>query len=119
MIDKVGYIAGPFRGPNHWAIEQNVRHAEALALKVWGMGAAVHCPHSNTRFYQGALPDGVWLDGDLLILKRCDFIVMTHTWKISAGAIEEHRKAKEWGLAVFHETKSGAIPKLTRWLANA
>jgi hypothetical protein len=119
MIDKVGYVAGPFRAPNHWEIELNIRHAETLALKVWAMGAPALCPHSNTRFYQGVLPDDTWLDGDLFMLKRCDFIVMTHTWKKSSGAVEEHTKAKEWGIKVFYETRAGAIPKLRRWLANA
>ena len=31
---KVGYIAGPFRGPNSWEIENNIRRAETLALEV-------------------------------------------------------------------------------------
>lgn len=54
---KVIYIAGPFRGPDSWAIEQNVRAAEALALEVWRMGAVAYCPHAMTRFYQGAAPE--------------------------------------------------------------
>lgn len=27
---KVIYVAGPFRAPNSWEIEQNIRRAEAL-----------------------------------------------------------------------------------------
>ena len=58
---KVVYIAGPFRGPNAWEIEQNIRRAESLALEVWRAGAAALCPYTNTRFFQGAAPDDVWL----------------------------------------------------------
>jgi hypothetical protein len=86
----VCYIAGPFRGPDSWAIENNIRRAEALALEVWRAGAAAMCPHTNTRFFQGAAPDHVWLDGDLAILAKCDVILMTPDWERSSGARAEH-----------------------------
>jgi len=99
---KVVYVAGPFRGPDHWAIENNIRRAEALALEVWKLGAAAICPHSNTRFYQGALPDHVWLDGDLAILARCDAILLTEDWQNSQGARAEHTFAMNKGIPIFH-----------------
>ena len=58
---KVVYVAGPFRGPNAWEIEENIRRAERLALEVWRLGCACLCPHTNTRFFQGAAPDAVWV----------------------------------------------------------
>lgn len=87
---KVVYVAGPFRGPNSWEIEQNIRRAEALSLEVWRAGAAALCPHTNTRFFQGAAEDSVWLDGDLELLARCDAILMTPDWQRSSGARAEH-----------------------------
>lgn len=112
---KLGYVAGPFRGANSWEMEENIRRAERLALEVWKLGAACICPHSNTRFYQGAAPDNVWLDGDLEMLGRCDFIVMTPDWTRSEGARGEHQFALDNGLAVFY----GAGLALTTWLADA
>src|SRR3990167_526080 len=109
---KVIYIAGPFRGPNSWEIEQNIRRAEGLALEVWKAGAAAICPHANTRFYQGAAQDEVWLRGDLEILRRCDAVLMTPDWQQSTGAREEHEFARQHRIAIFY-----ALDVLINWLA--
>lgn len=107
----VVYIAGPFRGANAWDQEQNVRRAEELALQVWEAGCAAICPHTNTRHYQGALPDHVWLEGDLAIVKKCDAIIMTADWQRSEGARKEAEMASLWGIPVFYTTE-----ELAKWL---
>src|SRR5436309_15845129 len=86
---KVVYVAGPFRGKSYWDQENNIRRAETLALDAWRLGCAVICPHTNTRFFDGAVPDSVWLDGDLELLKRCDAVLMTPDWLKSTGASAE------------------------------
>ena len=98
---KVVYVAGPFRGPNSWEIENNIRRAETLALEVWRLGAACICPHTNTRFYQGAAPDQVWLEGDLELVTRCDALLMTPDWERSSGARAEEKLAQVLGIHVF------------------
>jgi nucleoside 2-deoxyribosyltransferase len=98
----VVYVAGPFRGANSWEMEQNIRRAEELALEVWRAGFACISPHLNTRCFQGVLPDQVWLDGDLAILKKCDVLLMTPDWKRSAGATAEHEYALQLGMPVYH-----------------
>lgn len=108
---KVVYVAGPFRGPNAWEIEENIRRAERLALQVWRSGAAALCPHTNTRFFQGAADDAVWLDGDLELLARCDAVILTPNWRESSGARAEHGFATSRGIPVFHE-----IRDLTDWM---
>lgn len=85
----VVYIAGPFRGKSAWDIESNIRRAETIALAAWRAGAAVLCPHTNTRFFQDAAPDDVWLDGDLELLDRCDVVLLTPDWERSSGARAE------------------------------
>lgn len=110
---KVIYVAGPFRGPGSWAIENNIRRAEALSLEVWRLGAAAVCPHTNTRFFQGAAPDDVWLDGDLAILAKCDAILMTPDWERSSGARAEESFARAQGLPVFY-----ALDALSAWLTR-
>ncbi len=109
---KVVYIAGPFRGPNAWEIEENIRRAERLALEVWRLGAAALCPHTNTRFFQGAAEDAVWLDGDIELLNRCDAVLLTPDWKLSSGARAEHDHAKGRGLPIFY-----FLVDLKTWLA--
>ena len=99
---KLIYIAGPFRAPSAWEVEQNVRLAESLALQCWRAGFAVICPHTNTRFFQGAAEDSVWLKGDLEILRRCDAVLTTHNWPVSSGARNEVSEAMRLGLPVFY-----------------
>ena len=96
------YVAGPYRGTNAWIIEENIRRAERVALESWRCGAAVICPHANTRFYQGALPDQVWLDGDLEMIMRSDVVMMVEGWEHSVGACEERRTALEMGIPVVY-----------------
>jgi len=98
----VVYVAGPYRADNNWEIEQNIRRAETLALEVWRAGGAAICPHANTRFYQGAAPDDVWLDGDLAQLARCDAVLVVPNYGASKGTIAEIQFARERGIPVFY-----------------
>lgn len=108
---KVVYVAGPYRGPDNWAIAENIRNAERLALEVWVMGAAAICPHANTAHFQGALPDAVWLEGDLVLLERCDAVVVVHPWIHSKGTEAEIEYALSKGMPVFYD-----IGMLKEWL---
>ena len=107
----VVYVAGPFRGPNAWAIEQNIRRAEELSLEVWKMGVAAICPHTNTRFFQGAADDHVWLDGDLEILRRCDAVLLVPGWENSSGTRAEVAQARSQNQPVFE-----TIGELYEWV---
>lgn len=102
---KVVYVAGPFRGRNAWYLEQNVRRAESLAREAWLAGAAVICPHANTRFFHGSGPDSIYLEGDLEILRRCDAVLLTPDWESSTGARAEVLRARELGLKVLYDIK--------------
>jgi nucleoside 2-deoxyribosyltransferase len=107
---NVIYIAGPFRGKSAWDIEQNIRIAESLSLEVWSKGMAALCPHANTRFFQGSLPDQVWIDGDIELLSRCDAVLMTPWWGTSIGAKGERQWALEHDKPVFY-----SIEDLEKW----
>jgi hypothetical protein len=98
------YIAGPFRSKkpgDHWEQTQNIRRAEALALEVWKAGHVALCPHLNTANFQGALPDDVWLDGDLELLRRCDAVLLVAGYQESAGTHREIREAVDAGIPVY------------------
>jgi len=103
---KVIYIAGAYRNGSEWGLVENIRHAEREAIKLWQNGYAVICPHKNTAHFGGLCPDGVWLDGDIEILKRCDVIYMLSNWQSSVGAKRELEVAIENGLEVRYEGKS-------------
>jgi len=113
MSQKLIYVAGPFRAPDCWQVQQNVMAAMELALKVWQAGHVAICPHANTMFYQGACPDDYWLKGDLEILRRCDAVVMVGDWIASDGAKGEESDAIEHGIPVFY-----GWDDLAQWLAG-
>lgn len=106
---KVIYIAGPFRGKSAWDIECNIRRAETLALEVWRFGCAALCPHTNTRFFQGAAEDAIWLDGGIELLRRCDAVLLVEGWENSSGTCEEIIAAVDAGIPVFASMNRLAI----------
>jgi len=109
---KVVFIAGPFRGANAWEVQQNVRQAEALAMAVWRLGAMAYCPHKNTEHFDKALPDQVFLDGNLEMLRRCDAILMTPDWERSSGAKGEYEEAFNRAMPILF-----SVEHVNHWLA--
>lgn len=100
------YIAGPYRSETLHGVVENIRRAEAVAIKYWKQGYAVICPHLNTALIDGVIPDKDILKGDLVILSRCDIVVMMKGWETSKGAIEEHHYAKSLGITIYYEGNS-------------
>ena len=120
---KVIYIAGKYRGPTPWAIEQNIRAAEDMAARVIQLGMMPLCPHANTRHMEGLADDQFFLDGTMELLRRCDAVVLVPNWRDSAGARGEVTEAQRLGMPVFglggHVdnplSESYAIQELNRW----
>lgn len=105
---KIIYVAGCYRSNCEWQLEQFIRQAEDASLRLWKSGWAVICPHKNTAHFGGALgiPDNVWLEGGIEILKRCDAIYMLSNWNDSKGAIRERELALKLGLEILYEVES-------------
>jgi hypothetical protein len=103
---RVIFVSGPFRAATAWEIEQNVRRAETLALEVWRAGFAAICPHTNTRFFDGAAPDRLWLDGDIEILRRCDALILVPGWERSSGSVHEVAVANDLAIPVFSSVET-------------
>lgn len=100
---KLAYTAGPYRsklGP--YGIKQNIDRAEVVAGELWAMGFSVICPHKNTAFFDGLAPDHIWLDGDLVMLERCDLVVMLPDWEKSVGARAELEHAVAHNIPVYY-----------------
>lgn len=107
------YVAGPFRGANSWAMECNIRMAERVALAVWCAGAVAICPHLNTRFFQGRLPDQTFIDGTLAMMLGCDGMVVLPTWPWSDGTCGEILGATAAGLPYRILEWSGDVDEAT------
>jgi len=98
---KLVYIAGKFRGPTAWDIEQNIRRAEWVGMEVARLGAAPLIPHANTRFFHGTLTDEFWLAATLEMLDRCDAVQLVQGWPESKGTLAEIERARARGIPVF------------------
>jgi hypothetical protein len=98
---RVVYVAGPYRAATVRGIVENIRTAEFWALEIWRWGGVALCPHLNTRLFDGAAPDEVWLKGDLELLRRCDAVALVPGWQASAGTRGEVAFAEELKLPVF------------------
>jgi len=103
---KLIYIIGPFRAENVWLIEQNIRRAEEAALKLWKNGFAVICPHTNTHFFAGSIPDENFLTGYLEILKRCDAALCIEGYTTSIGSCNEINFCKDKKIDYYTEIES-------------
>jgi hypothetical protein len=60
---KLVYIAGPYRAPTTWDVDQNIHRAREIGAIVAGLGAYPIIPHSNTAHMDGAADDVLWLAG--------------------------------------------------------
>lgn len=102
MQQEVGYVAGPYRADTENKILCNIRRAEAVSIALWRKGYSNICPHKNTSFLGGVVEnDQVWLDGDLLMMIRCDFLVLVEGWTLSSGTCSEIEKALEYDIPVY------------------
>lgn len=91
------YIAGPYRGD----VDANIARARSVAIGVWRMGHVALCPHQNSAGMDGIVPDEQFLEGGLLMLARCDGMVLVPGWERSEGTLAEVAAAKEWGIPVY------------------
>ena len=86
---EIIYISGRYR--SKWGflgVALNIWRARRAAQRLWQENWTVICPHMNTAFFNGG--EGIYIRGDLEIVKRCDAIFMLKGWNTSIGAGEEY-----------------------------
>lgn len=99
---KLAYVSGKYtdsRGPIF--AELNICHAAEVAVKLWSLGIAVICPHTNTKHFDGATTYEAFLEGDLIMVDRCDLVVMVDNWHTSRGAKGERERAIGQSVPVY------------------
>jgi hypothetical protein len=99
---KICFIAGPYRGKTDAEKKRNIRIAEMAAEAVWKHGACALCPHLNSQFFSGIVPEETFLQGYLEVLSRCDCLLALPGWETSDGSKAEVKLARELKLPVFH-----------------
>lgn len=98
---KVVYIAGKYRAPTPWGVEQNIRAAEEVGARVIQAGHMPLIPHANTRHMEGLADDAFFLAGTMELLRRCDAVLLVPGWESSVGTRAEVIEANRLGLPVF------------------
>lgn len=107
---EVVYLIGPYRHIDDWERLRNIDAAAMTARKLWKMGYACICPHNNTRFFSGSdIPESLFLDGNINILKRCNAVIVMDGYKTSSGSQKEIQAAKENNITIyrFEYTREG------------
>ena len=51
VIIKIIYIAGKYRGNTKEEVDSNITLAKEYAIKIWKMGHACFCPHTNSAYF--------------------------------------------------------------------
>jgi hypothetical protein len=107
------YVAGPYRADTPEGVAVNIQRAREVAIAIWEAGHYALCPHLNTARFEVDchVPDQAYLDGDIVMLSRCDGIVMVPGWGSSDGAGAERRYAIHHGIPVYHYPHPG-IPRV-------
>jgi len=98
---KIAIIIGPYTGSTTHEIKTHIHRAERVAEKYWLQGYAVICPHTNSSYMSGLIPEMDFLTGYHEILKRCDTVIVMSDWKSSSGARKEHRLATSLGKEII------------------
>ncbi len=98
----VFYISGPYRATNANGVLTNISEARVEAMFIIENGACALCPHLNTAFMDGLVPDDNFLQMDLVLLARCDVVYAIGGWRNSRGAKAEVEFAQRLGIPVVY-----------------
>ena len=117
---RLVYIAGPYRAPTPWGVQQNINNAAALSAKVHAAGMFAVCPHLNSAHMEGVADDEHFLAGTMTLMRVCHAVILTPNWRSSSGALAEVAEATRLGIPVFGRAQTehndgGALDGLIRW----
>lgn len=102
------YVSGPYRADTLLAIMHNIAGAWEDAAMIWRMGGCAICPHMNTAGFSEIFgPNSVitgeqCIQGDLVMIARCDAIFMRSGWEDSMGANIERAFAATHSIPVYY-----------------
>lgn len=98
------YISGKITAPTREEVLANIDAAARVAGEWMKAGHSVICPHTNSGGIVDAgyeFTHAEWMKADLMMIARCDALVMVPGWETSKGAKEEHDYATKLGIPIF------------------
>ncbi len=113
-------IIGPYRGRTWFERQRNIRKARVLAKRLWGMGCAVICPHTNTSNFDGCADDEIFLQGYLELIRRRvpDVLVAMKGWALSSGSHAEVQVGIEMRIPVLYDNEVDRLELYRRELED-
>jgi hypothetical protein len=107
------YVGGAYRSKYGLpGIIINILKARKLAKWLWSQGYAVICPHMNSALMGGKIPEELFMQGYLEILKKVDLMVVQGKYWESMGTMEEIDQALKAKIPVYFWDKQwyGLMP---------
>lgn len=98
---KIAYVIGPYRAKSDYGVYKNIRNAEEVAEELWGLGFAVLCPHRNSAFLSGLVPEENFLRAGEEFARMADLIVGVDGWEKSGGSLRERDAGIEAGATFY------------------
>ena len=124
-MTPIMFIAGPYTGKSMSDIEANVTNAARWGGVVKRLGWVPLCPHTNFHWMadEDVLGFGFghksYYSDALVLLERCDAILMIEGYEQSEGAKAERAFAEEHDIPVFKhrhwDSTHDGIPKAKHW----
>lgn len=111
---KLIYIAGPYRADSVYGVSRNIEAARSVAAEVWRLGACAVCPHLNSAYMDGLVPDAQFLDGAMEMMRRCDLVVLVPGYDKSAGAMAEWHTAEQLNIPTLWQ-----MPHIAGWIEHS
>lgn len=111
-FELVAYVAGPYRASTDAEVEANTQESKAIAVDLWQMGLTVYCPHLNTAHFGGLCPESWFLAGHLVMLGRCDLLVLHPAWRVSDGSRAEVRAARIAQMPIYEWPSDQTLLKI-------
>lgn len=95
MKPKIVYLSGNYH--------RSKKEYFDLATSLWSQGWPVYCPHLNCQnFNIVQISDSELIEGNMIILEKCDILLTTSDYTSSPNSILEHAKAKSLGKEVYY-----------------
>jgi len=105
----VVYVAGPYRAKSQAGIEMNITAAKHIGLLAIRKGWAPIIPHANTQgldLCDPTISDEFWLAATMVLMRRCDAVVLVPGWEASSGTLAEIEEAQLLGIPVLKDISS-------------
>jgi len=102
---KLIYIAGPYTSSDSKQKRANIDAAINAAVWCARSGIYYFCPHMNSAYFDDLAPDvpaAFFYNMDIVILAKCDVMLLLPGWEQSEGATNEYHYFARANKPIFY-----------------